>query len=565
MRKYGWVCLALLMGSTAVAENYVLTGRQVSRITYQLVQRITPDANTRKLMLSYVIPESFDSPTYRQQIVRTDLRFNPPPADRMSRTDPRGNQVVEANWSGQLTPVTATIHVTAETTVDLKKLHTRTPFPLPRLPDSVKTYLQPTRQVASDDAAIRTRAEQLTSSAATEFDAVQKILTWIVDHLNYIVNPPNYDALYSLSSGRGNCQNYSHLAAALMRAVGIPVRIVNGIVLKKPYDIQLADTILTMKMAEGRHSWIEVFFPDLGWVPFDPSGTEMFVSSRFIRIEIGLDNNETRQDGLIRWSYRTDTPGTPAFVETIEAGFDRDEIDVAADKTDYGPLKLLLCPRVESDFTRVRLAYRPQPPPALPPAALKQLQYTQPYVFGNLDFPADIDFLSTRGPARPVASGTLEMRKNFLVETAEYVTTQGRQYAQMFVLEKPMRLESVALALHKFGGDGQMWLELLRDRRDTPGEPLATSGILDVAEMRFTPGYSWIDFDFAESGLVLPPGRYWIALGFTGSPVVNWFFSYGKPVGPQEGTRYRTLFDRDWSRSLAYEFNYRVKGFTGAP
>jgi len=51
-----------------------------------------------------------------------------------------------------------------------------------------------------------------------------------------------------------------------------------------------------------------------------------------------------------------------------------------------------------------------------------------------------------------------------------------------------------------------------------------------------------------------------VALGFTGSPVVNWFFSYGKPIGPQDGTRYKTIFDADWSRSLDFEFNYRVTG-----
>ena len=102
--------------------------------------------------------------------------------------------------------------------------------------------------------------------------------------MRFIVNPQNYDAVYSLESGRGNCQNYSHLSAALMRAAGIPVRIVNGITLKQPYDIKTGNTILTMKMAQSRHSWIEVYFPGLSWVPFDPQGSELFVSNRFIRV-----------------------------------------------------------------------------------------------------------------------------------------------------------------------------------------------------------------------------------------------------------------------------------------
>jgi hypothetical protein len=58
----------------------------------------------------------------------------------------------------------------------------------------------------------------------------------------------------------------------------------------------------------------------------------------------------------------------------------------------------------------------------------------------------------------------------------------------------------------------------------------------------------------------MAPGSYWIALGFTGSPIVNWFYTYGKPVGPADGTRYKDIFDKEWSGALNYEFNYRVAG-----
>jgi hypothetical protein len=156
----------------------------------------------------------------------------------------------------------------------------------------------------------------------------------------------------------------------------------------------------------------------------------------------------------------------------------------------------------------------------------------------------------------------MEMRKNFMVETAEYVTTQGRQYAQIFILDKPLQLQTVALALHKFGGQGQIWLELFKDDQSKPGEQVATSDMLDLDQINYVSGYSWVDFSFRRTSTRLGPGHYWVALGFTGSPVINWFFSYGKPIGPQDGTRYKTIFDADWSRSLAFEFNYRVTGLT---
>jgi hypothetical protein len=347
-----------------------------------------------------------------------------------------------------------------------------------------------------------------------------------------------------------------------MRASGIPVRIVNGITLKKPYDINVEDSIMTMKMAQGRHAWIEVFFPDLGWVPFDAQGTEMFVSNRFIRVEAGLDNHETRQDGLMRWIQARGSAGRPVFEESIEAEFVDDRIKLAGRKTNYGPRSMLLCPQVQAAFSKVAAAPPPPPPTWMPEDVLKQLQFIQPYEFGNLDFPENVDFLSARGPAEQYGGETMEMRKNFLVETAEYVTTQGNQYAQTFILARPMQLQHVGLALHKFNSEGQLWLELLKDNGGIPGEIVATSDFIELNQLKFTPGYAWVDFDFTTSSVILSPGRYWVALGFTGGPIVNWFFTYGKPVGPQDGTRYKTLFDETWSRSLAYEFNYRVRGLT---
>jgi hypothetical protein len=179
---------------------------------------------------------------------------------------------------------------------------------------------------------------------------------------------------------------------------------------------------------------------------------------------------------------------------------------------------------------------------------------------GNLDFPEGVDFLSGGQPAG--SPDSREIRRNFLVETAEYVTTRGQQYAQTFILDRPVKLETVALALHRFNEEGQLWLELMEDGGGMPGAVIAASDLRSVGRIPFSPGYEWVDFAFDKEPIYLSPGRYWIALGFTGAPIVNWFFTYGKPVGPEDGTRYRTIFDETWSRSLSYEFNYRVAGKT---
>ncbi len=560
MKKLLCILIILLMAMPAFSENYLLNGGQTSEIKYELVQEIQPPSNIRKLVLNYVVPKSFQSPTYNQEILSLDFNFSPTPSKRSEKTDKRGNTVIEVSWETPSQTITTTTGFTAKNKVDLKTLQTTSPFPTKGLPKDVKVYLKATEAADSNHKGVRAKAIALTNSANTQFDAVQKILTWVVDHMHYVLTPVKYDATYSFKSGKGNCQNYSHLSAAMMRAVGIPVRIVNGVTLKQPYDIKTGKTILTVKLAQGRHSWIEVFFPDLGWVPFDPQGTELFVSNRFIRVEIGMDNDETEQDGLMRWSRVKGTTDRPRLMEDINATFSADSIDLSAKKTDYGPREMLLCPQVEASFSKISTKPLPPPPPKVSEKKLKQLRYTEPYTFGNLEFPENVDFLNTRGPAEEDDEGTMKMRKNFLVETAEYVTTKGQQYAQTFILKKPVKLLNIALALHKFSDEGQLWLELSKDDNGKPGDLIATSDFLSLNQIKFTPGYAWVGFDFKDAAMTLSPGRYWVALGFTGSPIVNWFFSYGKPVGPQDGTRYKKMFDETWSRSLAFEFNYKVEG-----
>lgn len=547
--------------STLIAENYLINGGQESRILYQLTQRLEPAGKTKTLKLGFVVPVSFQSPTYNQQIDDFSLNFKPQPSKRNEEKDKRGNQIIQVTWNDPREPVDVTMQFTAVNKTILRTIESQASFPLTGLPKEMKDYLSSTKQVQSGDSRIQNKAKELVQRVNTEFDAVQRILTWIVDNMRYVTPPKQFDALYAFKNGKGNCQNYSHLTAALMRAVGIPVRIVNGVTLKQPYIVKTSEGDFTFKMGQGRHSWIEVYFPDLGWVPFDPQQTELFVSNRFIRIEVGVDNEETINDGMIKFRQAKGVRGKPRFQEVIEAKFPVDNVNLTLAKQNYGPQKMLLCPDVLSAFEPVVIP-PPPPPKEVPEDKLKQLKYDKTFLFGNLDFPQDVDFIFTRGPAQKGVEDEYEMRKNFLVETAEYVTTKLTQYAQVVVLKKPLRLIKVGLALHKFGGSGQLWIDLMRDEGGKPGRVLATSDLMSLDQLPGKPGYDWIDFDFSRTPPILSPGKYWIGLGFTGSPIVNWFYTYGKPVGPVDGTRYKGVYEEDWSSALAFEFNYRVVGWT---
>ena len=541
------------------SENYVIQGSQTSEIRYQLSQRVEVAGKTKSLSLSFVVPESFESPTFTQRVSNVDLKLVPEPSEKNQVKDKRGNVVIQAKWKNPASTIDASMSFTANNETHLKSMQSSAPFPLPNIPGELEDYLSDTKQVQVNNPQISAKAQELVAGVKTEFDAVQRILTWVVDNVRYVTPPKQYDALYSFQSGKGNCQNYSHLSAALMRRVGIPVRIVNGVTLKQPYVVKMPEGEFTFKMGQGRHSWIEVWFPDLGWVPFDPQQSELFVSNRYVRIEVGVDNNETINDGTVKWRQAKGVQGKPRFQEGIEASFAGDNVMLSMEKQTYGPKGMLLCPQVQTVFLKKETP-KPPPPPKVTEKQMQILRYTKPYVFGNLDYPKGVDFFVTRGPAEQDQDDEFVMRKNFMVETAEYVTTKMTQYAQVFVLEKPMKLKAVSLAIHKFGGDGQIWLDLMEDNNGKPGATLATSRWMDLNNVPMKAGYDWMDFVY-DSNITLKPGKYWIGLGFTGSPIMNWYYTYGKPIGPIDGTRYKGVYDAQWSGALAYEFNYRVVGW----
>lgn len=90
-------------------------------------------------------------------------------------------------------------------------------------------------------------------------DTVKAIYDYVIGHLEYGgYNPDNTGAIKALKQGRGDCTEYSDLFVALCRASGIPARVIEG------YTCEKGDRSIG-------HNWSEVYFEDIGWVPFDPT------------------------------------------------------------------------------------------------------------------------------------------------------------------------------------------------------------------------------------------------------------------------------------------------------
>lgn len=77
--------------------------------------------------------------------------------------------------------------------------------------------------------------------------------------------PPLVDFL--LRTKEGYCQQYAGSMALMLRLLGIPSRVAAGFT-SGDYDERRGEWVVTDRNA---HTWVEVYFPGKGWLPFDPT------------------------------------------------------------------------------------------------------------------------------------------------------------------------------------------------------------------------------------------------------------------------------------------------------
>ena len=127
---------------------------------------------------------------------------------------------------------------------------------LPNLPDSVRDL-----------------TNRLTGSLQRPYDKAKAISDYFTNGKNgfsYSLTAPADDGRNALvtflEKKQGFCQQYAAAAGVLMRMAGLPTRVVLGYT-HRPPDSNGVFTVTT----SDAHSWVEVYFQSVGWIPFDPT------------------------------------------------------------------------------------------------------------------------------------------------------------------------------------------------------------------------------------------------------------------------------------------------------
>ena len=115
-------------------------------------------------------------------------------------------------------------------------------------------------------------SRKLAKGQPTTYDVVRTTERWLQDNLRYSERVPSRP--YPLSDfifkdKVGYCQQFSGAMALMLRMNGIPARVAGGFA---PGIYDEATKEFRVRDLDA-HSWVEVYFADIGWVPFDPTPT----------------------------------------------------------------------------------------------------------------------------------------------------------------------------------------------------------------------------------------------------------------------------------------------------
>lgn len=118
-------------------------------------------------------------------------------------------------------------------------------------------------------------AQQLTANSATPYEKAKAIETYLrtIPYDDAIPAPAaDVDPLeyFLFDIQRGYCDYYATAMAMMLRVVGVPARTASGYA-EGTFDQESQSYYITQRDA---HTWVEVFFPEYGWIEFEPTASE---------------------------------------------------------------------------------------------------------------------------------------------------------------------------------------------------------------------------------------------------------------------------------------------------
>lgn len=167
-------------------------------------------------------------------------------------------------------------------TVPLFTLSMRRAFASGSFKNQYSEYLSSTSLTYVTPGLLHLLTDSLWSSADDPLHYVQQVNNYIYSNMKYVPGSTTVKTTVEefLNKRQGVCQDFTHLMLSMCRYRGIPARYVSGYVYCGKNTALRGDA--------ATHAWVEVLFPDTGWLGFDPTNNIM-VGDMHVCVATGRD------------------------------------------------------------------------------------------------------------------------------------------------------------------------------------------------------------------------------------------------------------------------------------
>ena len=147
--------------------------------------------------------------------------------------------------------------------------HERKIDSFPDDPD-IGRLLQPTRFAQSDDPAVISAAREAVGDESVAGEAAGRIVQWVCENIEY--DSSNWlSASQAIAHRKAMCGGMASLTAAMCRAVGIPARVVSGMVYLEVPIFSVLNQPVMVYPGFGFHFWNQIRIGEV-WVDLDCDG-----------------------------------------------------------------------------------------------------------------------------------------------------------------------------------------------------------------------------------------------------------------------------------------------------
>ncbi len=134
---------------------------------------------------------------------------------------------------------------------------------LDEMPDDIpEVYYENNEKYQLEHPVIAEAVDQIVGDEKNPYWIARKIYNYLMDEMYYEMAGGWNTAPTVLERGNGSCSEYSFVYISMCRAAGLPARYVGAVVVRGDDDC----------MDDVFHRWVEVYLPNYGWIPVDPSG-----------------------------------------------------------------------------------------------------------------------------------------------------------------------------------------------------------------------------------------------------------------------------------------------------